>query len=74
LRIFFHVHQTCLKAKDTQLNIIYHQLLDEVNSHIDVGTMFTNEEKSLRLDKNKEKKTNNRLLKKEKQNDTTTRL
>ena len=55
LRIFFHVHQTCIKAKDTHLNIIYHQLLDEVNSHIEHGTMFTNEEKELHLNKNKER-------------------
>jgi len=55
LRIFFHVHQTCIKAKDTHLNIIYHQLLDEVNSHIESGTMFTNEEKKLHLGTNKNK-------------------
>ena len=72
LRIFFHVHQTCLKAKDTELNIIYHQLLDEVNDHIARGTMFTNEEKELSLDKNKEKKPNSRLSKK--QNDASTRI
>jgi len=53
LRIFFHVHQTCLKAKDTRLNIIYYQLLDEVNKHIEAGTMFTNEEKNMRLKQSK---------------------
>jgi len=55
LRIFLHVHQTCLKANDTRLNIIYHQLLDEVNDQIENGIMFTNEEKNMRLGKNKDK-------------------
>lgn len=63
LRVFLHVHQTCLKAKDTRLNIIYYQLLDEVNRHIQTGTMFTNEEKNMRLSKNKERRLDKRLPK-----------
>ena len=61
LRVFMHVHQTCVKANDAGLNIIYHQMLDEVNQHINAGTMFTNKEKKMLL---KESKNKQRTLKK----------
>ena len=60
-----HVHHTCVKANDAGLNIIYHQMLDEVNKHINAGTMFTNKEKKmlLRKDKNKQRTLNKHLAK-----------
>lgn len=61
LRVFMHVHQTCIKANDISLNIIYHQLLTEVNKHLNDGTMFTNQEKQMHLRKNRNKQ---RTLKK----------
>jgi len=55
LRVFMHVHQTCLKAETPKLNKIYHELLDEVNQHLEAGTMYTNKEKKVLLGENKKK-------------------
>jgi len=55
LRVFLHVHQTCVQARNTKLNTIYHELLAEVNIHINAGTMFTNKDKKMLLGKNKNK-------------------
>jgi len=43
LSIFKHVEQTYQQAKHPALSQIYHQLLNEVNSHIKEGTMYTND-------------------------------
>lgn len=55
LKVFYYVHQTCIQARNSQLNSIYHELLTEVNLHIDAGTMFTNKEKKMLLGRNKNK-------------------
>lgn len=47
LRIFKHIHDTCEKANSPKLNVIYDQLLAEVNNHISAGTMYTNDERQL---------------------------
>lgn len=49
LRIFKHIHETCESANSPKLNKIYQQLLDEVNLHINAGTMYTNDAKESML-------------------------
>ena len=46
LRVFMHVHQTCVAAQNEELNHYYREMLKEINLHIQAGTMFTNEQKN----------------------------
>jgi len=56
LRVFKHIHGTCIKANNPRLYEIYTELLEEVNLHIKAGTMYTNDAKDLML-KNQKKQT-----------------
>ena len=53
LRVFKHIHTTCLKANNPKLIYIYKQLLDEVNLHIEAGTMHTNDAKKILIKQQK---------------------
>jgi len=53
LRVFRHIHVTCMKASSPKLNEIYSELLEEVDLHIKAGTMYTNDAKDLMLKKQK---------------------
>ena len=50
LRIFMHVHKTCEAANSKQLNYYYDEMLEEINKHIQAGTMFTNEQREQSAD------------------------
>ena len=60
LRVFKHIHTTCMKANDQTLIHIYVELLREVNIHLEAGTMYTNDVKKELL-KNKKTNTLNKL-------------
>ena len=62
LRIFKHIHTTCLNANTPKLKYVYKQLLDEVNLHIEACTMYTNDAKKIMLQQQK-KQTLNKLSK-----------
>ena len=47
LSVFKHVHRTKEDANKAVLNVLYEELLEEVNKHLAMGTMYTNETKSL---------------------------
>jgi len=53
LRVFKHIHDTNNNSKSEKLDNIYKELLDEVNAHIKVGTMHTNQSKEESLKEQK---------------------
>jgi len=61
LRAFNQIHLSCTEAQDKQLNRIYQQLLEQVNSHINAGLMVTNQKIKQTVGKNSKHRLSNNL-------------